>query len=70
MKTYRIAWFALVEDDSVLEGRSLINAKNQEKALQDFYGQKTSEYRLKPHMITVQSITELQLVAASEESSS
>lgn len=60
MNAYKISWFAVVEDDSVLEGRSLITAESQEKAIEELYTQKTMEYRLKPHMITIQSIVVLQ----------
>lgn len=59
MKTYRIAWYAVVEDDSVLEGRSLINAMTQEEAIALLVTNKSHEYRLKPNMISIQSIIEV-----------
>lgn len=59
MKTYRIAWYAVVEDDSVLEGRSLINAMTQEEAIALLVTNKSHEYQLKPNMISIQSIIEV-----------
>ncbi|WP_077211005.1 hypothetical protein [Bacillus dakarensis] len=59
MKSYRISWYAIVEDGSVLEGRSLVKGENQEQAVEEFFQKKLQEYRLKPNMMTIQSITEL-----------
>ncbi|MFE8700580.1 hypothetical protein ACFYKX_08150 [Cytobacillus sp. FJAT-54145] len=61
MKTFRISWFAVVEDDSVLEGRSLIRADDEEKALEELFAQKLHEYRLKPNMLNIQSVIEIEL---------
>ncbi|MDF1508103.1 hypothetical protein PZE06_07885 [Robertmurraya sp. DFI.2.37] len=59
MKSYRITWFAVVEEGSVLEGRSLVTADSQEKAIADLVAKKSAEYRLKPYMINIQSIIEM-----------
>ncbi|MEK4149409.1 hypothetical protein NST02_20410 [Robertmurraya sp. FSL W8-0741] len=59
MKSYRITWFAVVEEGSVLEGRSLVTADSQEKAIADLVAKKSVEYRLKPYMINIQSIIEM-----------
>lgn len=58
-KTFRIAWYSVVEDDSVLEGRSLITALTQEEAIEQLLAKKTQEYRLKPHMVQIRSIFEV-----------
>ena len=49
VKEFRIQWYAVLEDESVLEGRSLEKGKDQ----------KMYEYRLKPSMIFIQSVFEL-----------
>lgn len=59
MKTFRISWYAVVEDDSVLEGRSLISAETQEEAITELISKKTNEYRLKQYMVKIQSILEV-----------
>ncbi|WP_449621574.1 hypothetical protein [Robertmurraya sp. Marseille-Q9965] len=59
MKNFRITWYAVVEDDSVLEGRSLISAETQEDAIDELISKKANEYRLKPYMIKIQSILEM-----------
>jgi hypothetical protein len=56
MKTFRITWFAVVEDGSVLEGRSLVKAETESQAIEELVAKKSQEYRLKPHMISIQSI--------------
>lgn len=58
MKTFRIAWHAIVEDGSVLEGRSLVQAETESEAINDLVTKKSQEYRLKPQMISIQSILE------------
>lgn len=59
MKNFRISWYAVVEDNSVIEGRSLISAESEEKAIKELFSKKTQEYRLKPYMMKIQSIFEL-----------
>jgi hypothetical protein len=59
MRAYRICWYAVVEDGSVLDGRSLIYADSSEKAIEQLVVQKAKEYRLKPEWIQVQTVTEL-----------
>ncbi|TKC16055.1 hypothetical protein [Robertmurraya kyonggiensis] len=59
MKIFRITWYAVVEDDSVLEGRSLISAETQENAISELISKKANEYRLKPYMVKIQSIFEI-----------
>lgn len=58
-KTFRIAWYSVVEDESVLEGRSLITAPTQEKAIEQLLAKKSQEYRLKPYMVQIRSIFEV-----------
>lgn len=58
-KTFRIAWYSVVEDNSVLEGRSLITATTQEKAIEQLLTIKSQEYRLKPYMVQIRSIFEV-----------
>lgn len=60
VKTFRITWYAVVEDGSVLEGRSLISAETQEDAINELISKKANEYRLKPYMVRIQSIFELE----------
>jgi hypothetical protein len=59
MRAYRICWYAVVEDGSVLDGRSLIYADSSEKAIEQLVVQKAKEYRLKPEWIQIQTVAEL-----------
>lgn len=67
MKAFRISWNALIEDESLLEGRSLVYAENQEKALEELYSHKAHEYRIKSHMIRIVSIYEVTNLSKEEE---
>lgn len=58
-KTFRIAWYSVVEDDSLLEGRSLITAATQEEAIEQLLAKKSQEYRLKPYMVQIRTIIEV-----------
>lgn len=58
MKEFRISWYAVIEDGSVLEGRSLITAETQEEAIADLIKQKSQEYRVRPHSIKIRTIFE------------
>lgn len=69
MKQYRISWYAVVEDESVLEGRSLISADTQEEAIAELVAAKSHEYRLKPNIIRIQSVYEIQYADSGENSS-
>lgn len=69
MKTYRISWYAVVEDDSVLDGRSLIHAQTQEEAIEKLVIKKSHEYRLKPNKVQIQSIWEIPSGESNESSS-
>lgn len=60
MKKFRITWFSVVEDESVLEGRSLVAAPSQEEAIESLVAKKSQEYRVKPYSINIQSIIEVQ----------
>jgi hypothetical protein len=59
MKAYRIAWHAVIEDGSILEGRSLIYADSEEKAVENLIIQKAKEYRLKHEWMHIEKIMEL-----------
>jgi hypothetical protein len=59
MKAFRISWHAVIEDGSVLEGRSLIYADCEEKAIETLIMQKAKEYRLKHEWVRVEKIIEL-----------
>jgi hypothetical protein len=59
MKAYRIAWHAVIEDGSILEGRSLIYADSEEKAVENLIIQKAKEYRLKHEWVRIEKIMEL-----------
>lgn len=59
MRAFRIAWYSILEDESVLEGRSLIKASTQEEAISQLITTKSQEYRIKPYLVNVHSIVEL-----------
>lgn len=58
LKTFRISWHAVVEDESVLEGRSLVDSKSEEEAIFQLRKTKSREYRLKQEWIQIESIYE------------
>lgn len=59
MKTFRITWYSVVEENSILEGRSLITAETDKEAIEQLLAKKSQEYRLKPYMVNIQSIFEV-----------
>ncbi|RFU68146.1 hypothetical protein D0469_12830 [Peribacillus saganii] len=59
-KSYRISWNAQVEDESVLEGRSLVLGESPEDAARKLVESKSQEYRVKPRLIYIESIMEIQ----------
>ncbi|UII56633.1 hypothetical protein LS684_03870 [Cytobacillus spongiae] len=59
MKNFRLSWYAVLEDESVLEGRSLVRAETQEKAIEELFVKKAYEYRLKPSSIKIGHILEM-----------
>lgn len=58
MKEYRISWYAVIEDGSVLEGRSLVSAETEEEAIAELIKKKSQEYRVRPHTIRIRTILE------------
>jgi len=58
MKAYRVIWHAVVEDGSVLQGRSLIYAESKEEAAEKLVSEKSREYRLKPYWVQIRNIIE------------
>ena len=59
MRAYRISWHAIIEDGSILEGRSLIYADSKERAIEKLVMQKAREYRLKHEWMHIETIIEL-----------
>lgn len=58
-KSFRIAWHAVVDEDSILEGRSLINADSDHAAASKLIYEKSTEYRLRQQWIMIDSLIEL-----------
>jgi ribosomal protein L20A (L18A) len=59
MKAFRISWHAVIEDGSVLDGRSLIYADSEEKAVENLIIQKAKEYRIKHEWIRIETVAEI-----------
>lgn len=59
MKEYRIAWIADLGDGSVLEGRSLVQAESEKEAVDSLIFEKAREYHLRPSMVKIRSVIEL-----------
>jgi hypothetical protein len=53
---FRLAWHAMIEDGSVLTGRSLIQAENEQEAANLLVSKISHEYRIRPHLIRIESI--------------
>jgi len=58
MKAYRVTWHAVIENGSVLQGRSLIYAESKEEAVEKLVSEKSKEYRLKPYWVQIRDIIE------------
>lgn len=70
MKAFRISWLSFLEDDTALDGRSLVYAKSEQEALQKFLSQKSVEYNIHQNNIQIVSIIELPQLSVSEKSDS
>ncbi|MBA2876502.1 hypothetical protein [Thermaerobacillus caldiproteolyticus] len=66
MRAYRIEWSAIIEDRTVLDGRSLVYADSPEQAIDQLIVQKTKEYRLKSEWLRIQTVMELPYLQTDE----
>ena len=58
-KSFRIAWHAVVDEHSILEGRSLVNAESNQAAASKLVYEKSTEYRLRQQWVMIDSLVEL-----------
>ena len=58
-KVFKISWHAIVDEDTLLEGRSIIEAETEFEAANKLIVEKASEYRLKQSRIMVDNLVEL-----------
>lgn len=58
-KSFRISWHALIEEDSILEGRSLVKAESDQAAAHKLIYEKATEYRLRQQWVMIDSLIEL-----------
>ncbi len=67
MNGYRIEWHATVEDESLLEGRTLVVAENEHNALCKLIEEKMNEYHLKYEWIRIESIMMIPYITTEED---
>ena len=58
-RSYRIAWHIMLSENSILEGRSLVEAESDTEAANKLIYQKASEYTLRQQWIQIDSLIEL-----------
>ena len=59
-KVFKISWHAIVdEEETLLEGRSIVEAKTEFEAANKLIVEKASEYRLKQSWIIVDNLVEI-----------
>lgn len=70
MKAFRIAWISFLEDETALEGRSLVYAENENIALEKFLKEKSDEFNIHPYSIQIVSFTEITQLSLKEKGDS
>lgn len=70
MKAFRISWLSFLEDDTALDGRSLVYAESDQEALHKFLLEKSNEYKIHPNEIQIVSFTELHQLSVNEKGDS
>ncbi|MGE7604466.1 hypothetical protein ACQKL5_18625 [Peribacillus sp. NPDC097675] len=58
-KSFRIAWHAVIDEESILEGRSLVQADSDQAAASKLIYEKSTEYRLRQQWVMIDSLIEL-----------
>lgn len=59
MKSYKIIWHAYVDEETVIEGRSMVKAETEIEAARKLIVEKAHEYQLRQRLVIVDSIIEI-----------
>ena len=58
-KSFRIAWHVILDEDSIIEGRSLVEAESDMAAANKLIYQKSTEYTIRQQWVQIDSLVEL-----------